>query len=59
MGQVKETNIKNQSYYFFDDIIDIRNFHSNHGGTDCYEKCAATAQSCCLSSVLASVKIFE
>ena len=29
MGEVKELNIKNQSYYFFDDIIDIRNFHSN------------------------------
>ena len=30
-----------------------------HGGTDYYEKCAATARSCCRSSVLASVKIFE
>ena len=29
MVQVKELNIKNQTYYFFDDIIDIRNFHSN------------------------------
>ena len=29
MGEAKEINIKNQSYYFFDDIIDIRNFHSN------------------------------
>ena len=29
MGQVKELNIKNQTYYFFGDIIDIRNFHSN------------------------------
>ena len=29
MGEVKVINIKNQSYYFFDDIIDIRNFHSN------------------------------
>ena len=29
MGQVKEINIKNQTYYFFDDMIDIRNFHSN------------------------------
>ena len=29
MGEVKEINIKNQSYYFFDDIIDIRNFYSN------------------------------
>ena len=29
MGQVKEINIKNQTHYFFDDMIDIRNFHSN------------------------------
>ena len=29
MGEVKEINIKNQSYFFFGDIIDIRNFHSN------------------------------
>ena len=28
MGQVKEINIKNQTY-FFDDMIDIKNFHSN------------------------------
>ena len=29
MGEVKEINIKNQSYYFFDDMININNFHSN------------------------------
>ena len=29
MGQVKEINIKNQTYYFFDDMIDIRKFHPN------------------------------
>ena len=29
MGQVKEINIKNQTYYFFDDIVDIQSFHSN------------------------------
>ena len=28
MGEVKEINIKNQSYYFFDDMIDIKNFNS-------------------------------
>ena len=28
-GKSKEISMKNQSYYFFDDIIDIRNFHSN------------------------------
>ena len=29
MGQFKEISIKNQTYYFFDDMIDIKNFHSN------------------------------
>ena len=29
MGQVKEINIKNQTYYFFDDMINIKTFHSN------------------------------
>ena len=29
MGQVKEINIKNQGYYFCDDMINIKNFHSN------------------------------
>ena len=29
MGLVKEINIKNQTYYFFDDMINVKNFHSN------------------------------
>ena len=29
MEQVKEINIKNQAYYFRDDMINIKNFHSN------------------------------
>ena len=29
MEQVKELNIKNQTNYFFDDMIGIKNFHSN------------------------------
>ena len=29
MGQVKEINIKNRGYYFCDDMINIKNFHSN------------------------------
>ena len=29
MGEVKEINIKNRTLYFFDDMIDIKNFHSN------------------------------
>ena len=28
-GKIKELNIKNRTYYFFDAMIDIRNFHSN------------------------------
>ena len=29
MGQAKQINIKNKSYYFCDDMINIKNFHSN------------------------------
>ena len=29
MGQVKEINIKNYTYYFFDNMINIKDFHSN------------------------------
>ena len=29
MGKVKKLNIKNQTYYYFNDIINIRDFHSN------------------------------
>ena len=29
MGKVNELNIKNQTYFFFNDMINIRNFHSN------------------------------
>ena len=29
MGEVKELNIKNRRYYYFNDIIDIKDFHSN------------------------------
>ena len=50
MGQVKELNIKNQTYYFFDDMIDIENFHSNllkidkksYKGIDIYYICYIT-----------------
>ena len=28
MEKVKESNIKNQTYYYFNDIINIKNFHS-------------------------------
>ena len=28
MGSIKEINIKNQTYYFFDDMINMKNFHS-------------------------------
>ena len=29
LGQVKEISIKNQTYYFFNDMINIKIFHSN------------------------------
>ena len=28
MGEVKQINIKNRTYYFYNDIIDIKNFES-------------------------------
>ena len=28
MGKVKQINIKNRSYYFYNDIIDLENFHA-------------------------------
>ena len=30
MGSIKETNIKNRTYYFYNDIIDIETFDSNN-----------------------------
>ena len=29
MGEIKELNIKNRTNYYFDDMVDIKNFHSN------------------------------
>ena len=29
MGNIIQINIKNQTYYFFNDIINIKNFNSN------------------------------
>ena len=29
MGEVKQINIKNWTYYFYNDIIDLKNFKSN------------------------------
>ena len=29
MGEIKELNIKNRTYQYFNDIIDIKDFHSN------------------------------
>ena len=34
MGKVKELNIKNQTYFFFYDIIDLKIFHSKLLKTD-------------------------
>ena len=30
MGTIKEINIKNQTYYFYNDIIDIKTFDSSN-----------------------------
>ena len=29
MEKVKQTNIKNQTYYFYNDIIDLKDFEAN------------------------------
>ena len=29
MGSIKQTNIKDQAYYFFDDMINTKNFDPN------------------------------
>ena len=29
MGKIKELNIKNRTYYYFNDIINIKDFHLN------------------------------
>ena len=29
MGEVKQINIKNQTYYFYSDVIDLKNFELN------------------------------
>ena len=29
MGKIKQINIENQTYYFYNDIIDLKNFKSN------------------------------
>ena len=34
MGEVKQINIKNRSYYFYNDIIDIKNFDARLLKTD-------------------------
>ena len=34
MGNIKEINIKNRTYYFFDDAINIKDFNLNLLKTD-------------------------
>ena len=34
MGKIKELNIKNRTYYYFNDIANIKDFHSNLLRTD-------------------------
>ena len=33
-NKVKDIDIKNRTYYFFNDIFNIKNFHSNNIKTD-------------------------
>ena len=30
MGSIKQINVKNRNYYFYNDIIDIKTFDSNN-----------------------------
>ena len=30
MGEIKQINIKNRTYYFYNDIIDLKNFDARH-----------------------------
>ena len=34
MGNIKEIKINNRTYYFFDDMINIKNFDSNLDNLD-------------------------
>ena len=34
MGGIKQLNIKNETYYFYDDIINIKYFQSNPAEID-------------------------
>ena len=34
MGEVKQVNIKNQTFYFYNDIIDLKNFDATLLKTD-------------------------
>ena len=34
MGEVKQINIKNRTYYFYNDITDLKDFESNLLNTD-------------------------
>ena len=34
MGEVKQINIKNRTYYFYNDMINIKNFEQNFLKTD-------------------------
>ena len=37
MGSIKEINIKNRTYYFYNDIIDIKTFDSKNLGRKTYK----------------------
>ena len=66
MEKVEELNIKNRTYYYFDDIIDIRKFESNllkidkksHRDFDIYYLVTLQLKSLIIGMVIVIMKIF-
>ena len=66
MEKVEDLNIKNQTYYYFDDIIDIRKFESNllkidkksHRDFDIYYLVTLQLKSLIIGMVIVIMKIF-
>ena len=66
MEKVEDLNIKNQTYYYFDDIIDIRKFESNllkidkksHRDFDIYYLITLQLKSLTIGMVIVIMKIF-
>ena len=66
MEKVEDLNIKNRTYYYFDDIIDIRKFESNllkidkksHRDFDIYYLVTLQLKSLTIGMVILIMKIF-